>query len=75
MMSSEIYYKFDKLINKFCQDNHVYISISDDKDNYYFHMYDGDTHTKHQIDCKVFDSSSNREKLLNRILHTMYRKL
>ncbi|MBQ4030960.1 MAG: hypothetical protein II625_04325 [Bacilli bacterium] len=75
MMSSEIYYKFDKLIRKFCQEKHVYITISDDKDYYYFNMYDGDTYTKYKKSCKVFDSSSNREKLLNKILDTMYKKL
>ena len=75
MMSDDIYYKYDKLLNSFCEDNHVVIRILDDYDGYYLYMEQDDKSVRKVINKNKWCDSLNKEVILNKILHDMYKKI
>lgn len=75
MMYDDIYYKYDKLLNSFCEDNHIVIRILDDYDNYYLYMEQDDKSVRKEINKKKWCDSLNKEAMLNKILHDMYKKI
>ena len=75
MMCDDIYYKYDKLLNSFCEDNHVVIRILDDYDNYYLYIEQDDKSVRKAINKRKWYDCLNKENMLNRILHDMYKKI
>lgn len=75
MMSDNIYYKYDKLLNSFCEDNNVIIKILDDYDNYYLYMEQDDKSVRKEINKRKWCDCLNKEDMLNKILHDLYKKI
>lgn len=75
MMSDDIYYKYDKLMNSFCEDNHVVIRILDDYDDYCLYMEQDNKSAKKIINKRKWQNSLNKEAMLNKILHDIYKKI
>lgn len=75
MMLNDIYYKYDKLMNNFCEDNNVVIRILDDYDNYYLYMEQDDKSVRKAINKRKWRDCLNKEAMLNKILHDMYKKI
>lgn len=75
MMCDDIYYKYDRLLNSFCEDNNVIIRIIDDYDNYYLYMEQDNKSVRKEINKKKWCDYLNKEDMLNKILHDIYKKI
>lgn len=75
MMCDDIYYKYDKLLNSFCEDNNVVIRILDDYDSYYLYIEQDDKSVRKVINKRKWYDYLNKEAMLNKILHDMYKKI
>lgn len=75
MMHDDIYYKYDKLLNSFCEDNNIVIRILDDYDNYYLYIEQDGKSVRKAINKRKWCDCLNKEAMLNRILHDIYKKI